>query len=265
MRNNIQRHTMVFWLIAICPTWAWAGQNCTQNTKIGIDGLKKSLQLAEKVRQSLDQSKADVVILARKGQDLSTYNVVYSHLGLAYKEPKTHHWRILHELNLCNSNKSAIYVQGLAEFFSDDLWRYEAAYVVPAPTLQKQLLAFIQSPQRAQFHHNNYSAVSYAWGHKYQQSNQWALETLAGSMDSTITNRTQAQHWLRVKEYKPTQLTIYPLTRLAARMSKANVAFDDHPIQKRFSDRIETVTVDSVFDWMQKTHLSTDTSPVVVF
>jgi hypothetical protein len=33
------------------------------------------------------------------------------------------------------------------------------------------------------------------------------------------------------------------------------VAFDDHPTEKRFSDRIETVTVDSVFDWLMQSGL----------
>ena len=35
----------------------------------------------------------------------------------------------------------------------------------------------------------------------------------------------------------------------------ANIAFDDHPNDKRFSDRIETVTVDSVFEWLQRAGL----------
>ena len=37
----------------------------------------------------------------------------------------------------------------------------------------------------------------------------------------------------------------------AGRISAANVAFDDHPNEKRYSDRIETVTVDAMFAWMQ--------------
>jgi hypothetical protein len=38
-------------------------------------------------------------------------------------------------------------------------------------------------------------------------------------------------------------------------VTAANIAFDDHPTEKRFSDRIETVTVDSVFDWLMRTGL----------
>jgi hypothetical protein len=33
------------------------------------------------------------------------------------------------------------------------------------------------------------------------------------------------------------------------------VAFDDHPNAQRFADRIETVTADSVFDWLQRSGL----------
>ena len=46
------------------------------------------------------------------------------------------------------------------------------------------------------------------------------------------------------------------LTRLGARLTAANVAFDDHPNDKRFSDRIETVTVDSVFAWLERSRLA---------
>ena len=42
-------------------------------------------------------------------------------------------------------------------------------------------------------------------------------------------------------------------TRLGARLTRANVEFDDHPSGDRFAGRIATVTVDSVFDWLSRT------------
>jgi len=57
-------------------------------------------------------------------------------------------------------------------------------------------------------------------------------------------------------------LKLGPLTRLGARASAANVAFDDHPNEKRFADRIETVTVDSVFEWLQRAGLGS--APVIL-
>jgi hypothetical protein len=103
--------------------------------------------------------------------------------------------------------------------------------------------------------------VSYAWSQRYQQSNQWAAETMAmalgGGQAGGAIGRAQAQAWMQAHDYQPTVLKIDALTRLGGRMTAANIAFDDHPSAKRFSDRIETVTVDSVFDWMARARLTT--------
>jgi len=64
--------------------------------------------------------------------------------------------------------------------------------------------------------------------------------------------RERAQAWLRLHGYEPTTLHLSAFKRLGARITSANVAFDDHPDEKRFSDRIETVTVDSVFRWLER-------------
>jgi hypothetical protein len=104
--------------------------------------------------------------------------------------------------------------------------------------------------------------VSYVWGTKYQQSNQWAIETLAAAMENSIRTRDQAQAWLQFKGYQPTTLNIPPLTRLGGRITQANIEFDDHPSKKRFSDRIESVTVDSVFAWLPRAGLSSQ--PVAI-
>ena len=56
---------------------------------------------------------------------------------------------------------------------------------------------------------------------------------------------------------EPTAQRIGALTRLGGRVTAANVAFDDHPNEKRFADRIETVTVDSVFAWLHRSGLGT--------
>ena len=233
---------------------AQAGRSCEQRP-INAESLQKGLNLAEKVSQSLDASGARVVVLARMGQDLSKYQLRYSHLGYAYKSAEGP-WRVLHKLNQCGTAVSHIERQGLGEFFMDDLWRFEAAWVVPTPAVQDALYPVLQDKARiAPLFEPAYSMVSYAWGQTYQQSNQWALELLAGALEPQIHNRQQAQAWLKFKGYEPTALNIGPLTRLGGRITAANIAFDDHPNEKRFSDRIETVTVDSMFAWLQRAQL----------
>lgn len=249
-------------LCFVLPQVTHAGRPC-EAKKLTPQTLERGFALAEKTRTALNASGEKVVILARAGQDLTKYGLRYSHLGLAYQLPDGQGgttWRVLHKLNECGTSSSAIYRQGLGEFFLDDLWRYEAAWMAPSPEVQARLLTVIQSPTQAiQMHHKPYNIVSYVWGTKYQQSNQWAMETLASAMEPGIAPsnhnvtdaRVKAQAWLLYKGYQPATLRIGSLTRLGGRISSANVAFDDHPAEKRFSDRIETVTVESVFLWLQ--------------
>lgn len=241
---------------------AQAGRSC-EAKKLTPQTLERGLTLAERTLSALDAEHArtgtQVVVLARAGQDLSKYGLRYSHLGFAYRardaagQPV---WRVLHKLNQCGTADGALYRQGLGEFFLDDLWRYEAVWAVPTPEVQMRLMALLQDERRAlSLNHRPYSIVSYAWGRQYQQSNQWAMETLAAAMEPSITTRDAAQAWMMFKGYQPSTLRIGPLTRLGGRVGAANVAFDDHPSAKRFSDRIETVTVDSVLDWLPRAGL----------
>ena len=244
---------------------AHAGRACDTSKNVTLEVLNRSMNLALRARDTLEESGAKVVVVARAGQDLSKYGLVYSHLGFAYKttgsdgEPV---WRILHKLNQCGTAESAIYRQGLGEFYLDDLWKYESAWVVPTEDVQERLMRLLTSTERVvSLHQKSYSMVAYVWGTKYQQSNQWATESMALALSddlagSTNPSRQQAQAWLQLKGYQPTVLKIDALTRLGARMTAANVAFDDHPNEKRYSDRIETVTVDSVFSWMRQSGLT---------
>lgn len=252
----LRRAGLALTAFGLVASSAWAGRSCDAARPPQPATLEKGLTLAERTLKALDASGAKVVVLARAGQDLSMYGLRYSHLGWAYQQPMddgTHVWRVLHKLNLCGSKESAIYRQGLGEFFLDDLWRFEAAWVVPTPQVQTQMLALLQDESKAlSLHHKPYNLVSYVWGTTYQQSNQWAIETLALALAPATVSRAQAQQWLQRSGYQATTLKIGPMTRLAGRITSANVAFDDHPSAKRFSDRIETVTVDSVFDWLQQ-------------
>jgi len=236
-----------------------AGQACEPRLPTAAS-VERSMSLAERTARRLDDSGAEVVVLARNGQDLSRWGLRWSHLGLAYRERSASGqavWRVVHKLNHCGTAEAQLYRQGLAEFFLDDLYDYEAAYAVPVPAVQQHLLALLQDDRRvATLHRAAYSMVAYPWAQTYQQSNQWAIETLALAEEPAADSRERAQAWLRFKGYQPSTLSIGALTRLGARMSRANIAFDDHPNELRFADRIQTVTVDSVFAWLQRSGLA---------
>lgn len=233
---------------------AHAGRTCDEKPPTTAQ-VEQGLRLAEATLRALDASGADVAVLARAGQDLSTYGLRWSHLGLAYRQDGV--WRVVHKLNHCGTDHAALYRQGLGEFFLDNPFRYEAAFVVLQPELQQALLPVLADNTRvARFHEPRYSMVAYAFGTRYQQSNQWALETLAGAAAPGVVSRRAAQDWLQSQGYVPTDLRLSTLTRLGGRLTRANIAFDDHPSARRFSSHIDTVTVDSMFAWLQRAGLS---------
>ena len=263
---NTTRCCALLALLAVAATAVHAGRSCEARPPEATS-VMRALQLAERTAAVLDASGAQVVVLARAGQDLRKYGLRWSHLGFAYRESggdtaadgssTAGVWRVVHKLNACGSATGDIYRQGLGDFFMDDLFRFEGAMAIPAPALQAALLPLLRDNQRvAQLHQAAYSMVAYPWAVTYQQSNQWAVETLAMAQEPGITSRERAQAWLQFKGYEPTVLHLNAMTRLGARMTAANVAFDDHPNDKRFSDRIETTTVDSVFAWLQRSGLA---------
>jgi hypothetical protein len=256
--------TLALLVAPIAP--AAAGQNC-EARRPSVESMKKDLALAASVALQLDELAAKegarVLVIARAGQNLAEYGLRWSHLGIAYRDESALDgrgaWRVVHKLNHCGSAHAAVYRQGLGEFFLDDLHLYEAGIVVPTADVQQRLLPLLQDNARvAQLHVPAYNMVAYPWAQRYQQSNQWAIETLALAMEPGAASRDRAQAWLQFKGYQPSVLRVGALTRLGARMTAAHIAFDDHPNDKRFADRIETVSADSVFRWLGRSGLGGD-------
>jgi hypothetical protein len=267
---KVLHRLIVTWVVTAAATFAHAGRPCETRPAQAAD-VVRGMTLAANTAARLDASGAQVVVLARAGQDLSRYGLAWSHLGFAYRDGSAWReggqgsavWRVVHKLNQCGTASASLYRQGLGEFFLDQPHRYEAAFVELSPEAQARLLPLLADNTRIDdWHEPRYSMVAYAWATRYQQSNQWALETLAGAMDAAASSRPRAQAWLQLRGYEPTTLRIDALTRLGGRLTRANIEFDDHPNAKRFSDRIETVTVDSVFAWLRASGLGG--APVVV-
>ena len=200
-----------------------------------------------------------VVVLARAGQNLSEYGLRYSHLGFAYRDGdgRPAVWRVVHKLNQCGSARAALYRQGLGEFFLDDLWQYEAAIVVLAP-------------RGAGAAARRCSPTTRRRAARHAGLQHGRLPVVASATSSRTSGRSRRSRCRRspprrrasaprpgcacTATSRPT-LHLSALKRLGARLTSANVAFDDHPNEKRFSDRIETVTVDSVFRWLERSGL----------
>ena len=241
--------------MALATGTVHAGRQCAA-AKPTPQVIERGMGLAQRTAAALEaaytQDGTRVVLLARAGQDLTQYGQTWSHVGWAYRTPQGA-WRVVHKLNQCGSDRSMVTRQGLGEFFLDDLWRYQATWRAAPRAWQDALWQLLQDNGRAlTLHQPRYSIVSYAWGTRYQQSNQWAIETLALAAEPGLRQRAQAQAWLKLKDYQPATLRIGPLARLGGRVGSANVAFDDHPDAQRFANQIQTVTADSVLSWLDR-------------
>jgi len=237
---------------------AWAGTPCSDNAPKPAS-IQQAFAAAYRTHQRLEALQPQVALIARVGQDLSKYGLRYSHMAYVQKDAASGQWRVAHLLNGCNSNQSALWHEGLANFFLDDLFAYDALLVVPSPALQEKLQAIVGNDARLRaMHQPLYNMLAYPFSTKYQNSNQWVLELLTqglaqqAAMGAEINSRKQAQQWLQLTNYQPSTLKLTPLTRLGARMFRANVAFDDHPDERRFSDQIDTVTVESLAAYIQR-------------
>lgn len=251
---------LLFATLVLSAGAAVAGRTCDEKA---VEPGKAAIAFdtAFNLSKTLDASGQHVVVLARRGQNLEKYGVTFSHAAFAVKEDGA--WQVYHDLNLCGTAVSKLYQQGLAEFLADDLMTQEVAVVAPEPWLQDRLAQLLQSKdEQFRMHEATYSAVAYPFAIKYQNSNGWLLETYArAASEIALPGRVEAQAWLRLAGYVPSVVELGALTRLGARMTKANIAFDDHPPELRWNGKITTNTGDAVLRFVSKGAMPQPTCP----
>lgn len=233
---------------------AVAGRSC-EDAAQSSETVSLAINKAVEIDEILNNTNAKVVLIARVGQDLSNYNLKYSHVAFALKRSENKSWELFHKLNSCGTANSNLYKEGLANFFLDGMFKYDAKIFVPSNQLQDKLYDLLVSHPDSitTLHESKYNMLAWPFSIKYQNSNQWILEVLAKSLtDNNIDNRQEAQQWLKNNHYIPTTLKIGTMKRLGARIFKANIAFDDQPFNERMSGNIDTITVDSVYDFIIK-------------
>ena len=156
-------------------------------------------------------------------------------------------------LNACGSAQSDLWSDGLGTFFLDDPFTLDFLVAIPSAAEGEALALAAMDPAKLRaIHTDRYSLASYPFSTRYQNSNQWALEAIASASQGEPWSRARAQSWLASQGYEPAELRIGPLERLGGRMFKANVAFDDHPNELRFSDRIRVASADSIANFLAR-------------
>jgi hypothetical protein len=245
-------------LILMC--WAWflmcssgsavaGGQECGERAAVSAEALARGLALGERVREQLERSGASSAFIGRIGLDLSEYGQRFTHLGVAVRDHVRKRWQVLHLMNACGKSESDILLQPLEKFYAVSLFEEEAFVLIPSYTKQALLRTAFMNPLTAKrLHTPAYNLIAHPFNTRFQNSNQWILETSALALvdSGSIHNRSQAQEWLKQKGFVPGSIRISNLKRSGARLFSAHVSFADHTEEEYQKQAYQVVTVAAI-------------------
>ena len=238
---------------------AAAGGACAEKPPTPEE-VRNAFNMAVRLHDYMEKSGAKLALVARTGADLSEHGLRYTHMGALLRDHPAGRWLFVHLLNHCGRETSAIFDEGLANFFLDQPFLYEAAILIPTPELQDRLLPILAGPQAKQWHNPAYSMIARPTATKYQNSNQWLLELIAVAQSQiqapagSVADRTQAQAYFAARGYRADTIRISDFRRFGASIARANVRFDDHSAEEAGNRRYEVVSVRSVARYLHATN-----------
>lgn len=237
-------------LISCSPIVAFAQSSCNVRA-VSAESARLSAQAGNYLEQWLNNTQAKVAIIARYGQHLEHYNIVYSHAAFAVKD-EDNRWQVYHLLNTCPKSTSYLYQEGLGLFLISNPKSYKVAVVVPHTTIQEKLQAIVSKPQgRSLMYDARYSAISFPFSTLRQNSNGWILEIFAqAAAENEIKDRQQAQNWLKAQHYQPSILRENALKQFIASLAVPNISLQGHPQELLQKKEIWVNSGDSVLNFV---------------
>jgi hypothetical protein len=242
-------------LMSLHGTAHAGGQECGEKAAPNAEALARGLALGEKVRNQLETSGVSAALVGRVGLDLSEYGQHYTHLGVAVRDHIKKRWLVMHLYVMCGKAESQIMVQPLEQFYGTFLFDFDALVLTPSYARQAALRTTFMNPvQNKLLHQPAYNMIANPFVTKFQNSNQWILETsaLAFASASEISNRTSAQAWLKQKGFESAAIAIPNVKRSAARMFNTYVSFADHTQEEYDKQAYQVVTVEAIAKFLSQ-------------
>lgn len=230
-----------------------AGRGCEEKP-LSPEAYAQAADTAQNARRALDEYGADVALLSRHGTDLSKHGLHYSHMGFAVRDRTDGSWRIVHLLNECGTDDSAIHVEGLLNFFAANLVSQDMRIDWLGHEHARALLPLLQGDQPLRLHDPDYNILARYDSERMQNSTAWNLEMLAAARLSSPVTRTRelAQAQAMKDGFDPDIIRVPYGKRVMGGLVTANVSFTDHPIATRLSGRYPVVTVRSIIRYLQR-------------
>lgn len=226
-----------------------AGINC-ERREVAPEQMAQAAANALAIRKALDATDAPVALVARAGTDLSRHGLRYSHAGLAIRDHPSGRWTVVHLLNECGSSRSRLHVEGMMNFYADNLEPGFARAVWLEPELSQQLATWTDSDFR-RLHEARYNLIARPGSRRYQNSTAWLLEVLAAAqLRQPAPTRAQAQALLSAQGFVPDHIDISYGQRIAGGLFSATTVFTDHPLATRLKGDYPVITVRSIVGYL---------------
>jgi hypothetical protein len=233
----VRRAALALLLCASGSAWAGFPTFCERSRDLSATEQDRVLRFAGVVKQELARSNGKVALIARAGTDLSRFDLVYSHAGVALRDTPDSPWAVRQLYYECDEARPYIFDQGIAGF----------ALGADAPGKGHIALLFLPDDDSASLERaardkalalallaGQYSANAYAYGTKYQNCNQWVAELMASAWGGAAGEgnaRKEAQAWLRANGYVPGPVKVPSHFTMFAGQFVPLVHVDDHPVE----------------------------------
>jgi hypothetical protein len=282
------RHRLAAAALAVLCLGASAGAAagmpvfCERGKQVGAAEQDRVLRFAGAVKQELERSGANVALISRAGLDLSRFGLLYSHAGVALKDPDTA-WTVRQLYYACDESRPRIFDQGVAGF----------ALGADAPGQGHVSLVFLDDANGAQLEQaardkrlalsllaGSYSANAYAFGTRYQNCNQWVAEILASAWghmqaqskpEDEHVARERAQAWLRDQGYAAGPVKVPSRWLMFAGQFVPLLHVNDHPVDDVYALQLRVSVPDSIESFVhqrapqaRRVELCHDTRHIVV-
>lgn len=248
----------LFTLATLAGIPAWAGAGCTSRHP-SPQQLDAAAATALRAVDALDAADAPVALIARVGTDLSRQGLVYSHAGFVLRDHADGRWTVVHLLNECGTDRSGLYVQGLVDFFADDLVNQDLRIVWFTPDAARRLDQRLAQVSRDPLHNPHYNLIARPGSRDYQNSTAWLVEMMASALaERPVKDRVEAYAVAHTQGFVPDQIKIPYTKRVMGGLFTANVAFTDHPLATRLSGNYPVITVRSILRYLDRTGYAAD-------
>lgn len=217
---------------------------CDKSRQTSANEQDRILLFSAAIRDELDASGSDTVIISRSGLDLSRFHIRYSHSAIATKSD-TGTWTVRQLYYACDEGHPRIFDQGLAGFAAgsdNPKLGYMSILLMPADSAKTVRQASQDTARALGLLATTYSANAYAFSTLYQNCNQWVIELLAiawGNLTGSGDTRTGAQQWLREADYDPMPVNVNSGILMIASAFTPMLHLNDHPDDEREAMRLK--------------------------